>query len=216
VATHRLGALLAASLSLAAAGSVALAGCGSAVRRSPAAGSAVGTAPAAIPAALAREARPIGHGAAFHPGADGPVAGACRRELGRRVGVHVELFAGNRVVLIAAGIGARPPIRQDEGRIAAARCFGELVTLEPTGVVLVRPDARLTLAGLFRAWNEPLSTHRLAAFRAGAGARVRIYVDGRSRAGAPGTVRLRPHSEIVLEVGPYVPPHAFYRFPPGS
>jgi hypothetical protein len=216
VATHRLGAVLAVWLSLAGAGTVALTGCGSAVRPSSPAGPAVAAAPAAIPAALAREARPIGHGAAFHPGAHGSVPGACRRDLGRRLGVHVELFAADRVVLVAAGIGVRPPIRRAEGRIAGARCFGELVTLEPTGVVLLRPGARLTLADLFRAWNQPLSTHRLASFRAGPGRRVRIFVDGRPRPGGPGAVRLRPHSEIVLEVGPYVPPHASYRFPPGS
>jgi len=26
---------------------------------------------------------------------------------------------------------------------------------------------------------------------------------------------LRRHAEIVLEIGPYVPPHARYTFPPG-
>lgn len=210
MATRRLGLVLAASLSLAGAGSVALAGCGSAARPAPAA------IPAAIPAALAREARPIGHGPAFHPGAGGQVPGPCDRRLGPRLGVHVELFAAGRVVLVAAGIGVRPPIRQVEGRIASARCFGELVTLEPTGVVLVRPRARLTLSDLFRAWNQPLSAHRLASFSADPGDRVRVFVDGRARPGAPGPVRLRPHAEIVLEVGPYVPPHAFYHFPPGS
>ena len=50
-----------------------------------------------------REARPIGHGARFHPPASGPVIGRCRPALGSRVGAHVELFAANRVVLVAAG-----------------------------------------------------------------------------------------------------------------
>jgi hypothetical protein len=218
VAARRLGLMLAASLSLAGAGSVALAGCGSAARPARARIPAPASIPAAarIPAALARESRPIGHGPAFHPPAAGPVPGPCRRDLGRRSGVHVELFAAGRVVLVAAGIGVRPPIRQVEGRIAGARCFGALATLEPTGVVLVRPVSRLTLSDLFRAWKQPLSAHRLASFRAGPGARVRLFVDGRRRSGAPGAVWLRPHAEIVLEVGPYVPPHVSYRFPPGA
>jgi hypothetical protein len=132
------------------------------------------------------------------------------------VGVHVELFAVNRVVLAAAGIGTRPPLRYSAGRIAGARCYGAIVTLEPTGVVLVRPGARLTLADLFRSWGQPLSSRQIASFRAGPGQRVEVFVDGRRRRGAPGTVPLTAHSEIVLEVGPHVPPHSSYTFPPGS
>jgi hypothetical protein len=130
--------------------------------------------------------------------------------------VHVELFAVDRVVLVAAGIGARPPLRYAEGRIVGARCFGALVTLDPTGVVLVRAGAKLDLADLFRSWDEPLSARRLASFRAGGAARVTVFVDGRRRLGRPGAVPLRRHSEIVLEVGPPVPPHSSYTFPPGS
>jgi hypothetical protein len=57
--------------------------------------------------------------------------------LGPRAGVHVEVFAKNRVVLIPAGIGTRPPLSFSSGRISSAGCHGELVTLKPTGVVLV-------------------------------------------------------------------------------
>lgn len=169
-----------------------------------------------VPADLLAQARPIGHGARFHPPATGPVVGSCKSGLGARVGAHVELFAANRVVLIAAGIGTRPPVSYSAGRIATARCYGDLVTLEPTGVVLVRRGARLTLADLFRSWGQPLSEHRLASFSAGPGQRVRVFVDGRHRTGAPGAVPLSAHSEIVLEVGPHVPPHSSYTFPPGS
>jgi hypothetical protein len=165
----------------------------------------------AIPAALVAQARPIGRGAAFHPPARGPVTGTCRASLGRRDGVHVELFAANRVALVAAGIGLRGPLTRSGGRITGARCYGDLVTLEPTGVVLTRPGARLTLADLFRAWGRPLSVHRLLSFAG----HVTVFVDGRRRAGSPGSVPLTRHAEIVLEVGRHVPPHPAYRFPPG-
>jgi hypothetical protein len=184
-------------------------GCGSSAPTTPTAGSAV-------PADLLAQARPIGHGARFHPPATGPVVGSCKPMLGARVGAHVELFAANRVVLIAAGIGTRPPVSYSAGRIAKARCYGDLVTLEPTGVVLVRRGARLTLADLFRSWGQPLSTHRLGSFSAGHGQSVRVFVDGRLHSGTPRAVPLSAHSEIVLEVGPHVPPHASYTFPPGS
>jgi hypothetical protein len=207
VAAKCVGAPAATALAVAA---LAVAGCGSAMRSH--AGTGARPAAAAIPAALARESRPIGRGPAFAPPSRGPVLGACRPGLGRRAGVHVEVFAANEVVLVAAGIGARPPLARSAGRIAGARCFGELVTVEPTGVVLLRPGARPTVADLFRSWGQPLTVDRLASFSG----RVRVYVGGRRRLGAAGAVPLTPHAEIVLEVGPYVPPHAAYHFPPGS
>ncbi len=168
-----------------------------------------------IPSALLHEARPIGRGPRFHPPATGSVIGPCRRGIGLRDGVHVELFAANRVVLLAAGIGVRPPFRVSEGRIAQAACYGDLVTLEPTGVVQLRPGIHLTLAAVFRAWGQSLTRRRLASFSA-TGRGVRTYVNGRPWSGAPGAVPLTRHAEIVLEVGPQVPPHRRYTFPPGT
>jgi hypothetical protein len=179
-----------------------LAGCGSGARAS-----------SSLPAALVAQARPIGHGPRFQPPVHGPVLGRCRPGLGRRYGVHVELFAENRVVLVAAGIGTRGPLRWFDGRISSARCYGDLVTVEPTGVLLVRPGARLTVASLFAAWGQPLSRRRMASFT---GSAVRVFIAGRRWAGAAGSVPLTRHAEIVLEVGPVVPPHSSYTFPPGA
>jgi hypothetical protein len=170
----------------------------------------------AIPPALLSQARPIGAGPRFQPPATGPVTGGCLPSLGARDGVHVEVFAANRVVLLPAGIGTRSPRAPVTGRITRARCYGALVTLDTTGLVLVRPGTRLTVAALFRSWGQPLSATRLASFPAAAGSRVTVFVDGRPWRGAPGAVPLTRHAEIVLEVGPYVPPHASYAFPPGT
>jgi hypothetical protein len=173
-------------------------------------------APASIPRALLSEARPIGTGPRFTLPASGPVAGACQRSLGPRVGVHVEVFAANRVLLLPAGIGVLPPWTRLDGRIVSARCYGALVTLDPTGLVLVRPGAGLTLADLFRSWGEPLSPTRLTSFSAPAGTQVTVFVDGRRWNAGPASVPLTRHAEIVLEVGPPVPPHSSYAFPPGT
>lgn len=154
--------------------------------------------------------RPIGRGARFHPPASKPVDGPCRSTLGPRTAAHVELFAADRVVLIAAGIGVGPPVRRLSGRIVAARCYGSLVTLDPTGTVWVTPGRTATVGDLFRAWGEPLSGGRLASFHG----RVSVFVDGHAVASPPGTVALARHAEIVLEVGPHVPPHRAYVFPP--
>ena len=185
----------------------ALAGCGGARKANPLAG---------IPRSLVLEARPIGRGARFHPPASGPVLRPCLDRLGPRVGVHVEVFAANRVVLIAEGIGTRPPLSTSAGRISSAGCYGKLVTIDPTGLVLVRPGRRLTMAQLFRSWGQPLSADQLASFPAAPGSRVVVFVNGRRWLRAPQLVPLVRHDEIVLEVGPYVPPHSSYAFPPGT
>ena len=168
------------------------------------------------PAALVAQARPIGRGPSFQPPARGPVVGACERPLGPRNGVHVEVFAANRVVLLPVGIGTKPPRSVAAGRISSARCYGDLVTLDPTGLVLVRRGTHLKVADVFRAWGEPLSTRRLASFSAPPGTRVAVFVDGRKWRRSPASVPLSRHAEIVLEVGPHVAPHPAYTFPPGT
>ena len=48
------------------------------------------------------------------------------------------------------------------------------------------------------------------------GSQVVVFVDGRRWNGGPAAVPLTRHAEIVLEVGPHVPPHSSYAFPPGT
>ncbi len=64
---------------------------------------------------------------------------------------------------------------------------------------------------LFRIWGQPLGMRRLASFRSGSP--VRAYVGGRRVEGPVGAIRLTPHAQIVLELGPYVPPHPSFLFP---
>lgn len=185
---------------------VVVAGCGSTHR--------AGSTPS-VPRNLLREARPIGAGPRFHPPATGPVGGTCKPRLGARFGAHVEVFAANRVVLLPAGIGTAQPRAWSGGRLSSARCYGDLVTLDPTGLVYVRSGREVSLSALFRAWGQPLSPTRLASFDATGGRHVVVFVDGRRWRGRPGSVPLSRHAEIVAEVGPLVPPHTSYSFPSG-
>jgi hypothetical protein len=153
---------------------------------------------------------PIGVGPGYHPP---PAAhGACAvapfvasRERGPRV--HLELFAGGRVVIVPAAIGVRGA-QVVLGRVAKARCRTHLWTTDPTGVVSFDPAA--TLGDLFIVWGRQLEPERLLGFRGG----VRVYVNGVRRRIDPRDLRLRDRDEIVLEVGPYIPPHPTYRFAP--
>ncbi len=203
--SSRTGPKCMAALATAAVLALAPVGCGSASRQTPR---------VAIPSWLVAQARTIGRGERFHPPATGTLLGRCRAAIGPRIAAHVELFAANQVVLVGAGIGTRPPRARSAGRIVAARCYGAIVTLDPTGVVLARPGPQATLGGLFDSWGQPLSRTRLASFRVAPGTHVAVFIDGRAWNGAPASVPLTEHAEIVLEVGPYVPPHRFYTFPP--
>ena len=186
---------------------VLLAGCGQDERSDQGRGSI---------AEAKRQSRPIGAAPRFH--APPPLRSVrdCRRSLGPRSGAHLELFAEDRVVLIPAGIGSLPPRREELGRIVDARCFGPLVTTDPSGLVLVRQGTRATVGDLFEQWGQPLTAHRFGDFKAPRGTRVRAYVNGHPWQGSAAAIRLRRHAVIVLEVGPYVPPHRLYRFPPGT
>lgn len=166
------------------------------------------TAPFELPAG----ARPVGAGPRFTPPLGDRAVPGCRPGgLGRRVGVHLELFGADRVVILPAGIGSEPPRSERAGRIAGAACFGPIVTIDPTGLLLLRPGARATVGDVFALWGQPLTQRRMASFRGP----VRSYVDGRRVRGHPGRIPLRRHENVVLQVGPYVPPHADYTFPAG-
>jgi len=155
-------------------------------------------------------ARPIGTGPRFNPPLrEGPVPGCRPGPLGDRFGVHLELFGNDKVVLFPAGIGTRPPRRTLAGRISGARCFGPLVTIDPSGLVLVRRGTRATVGDVFALWGQPLGPGRAAGFRG----RIRTYVNGRRVRQPAARIPLGHHDQIVMQVGPYVPPHARYVFP---
>jgi hypothetical protein len=165
-------------------------------------------------AKLLSETRPIGVGSRFHPPARGRPIGRCQPQLGRRDEAHVEVFAASRVVLIAAGIGTKPPRTWSAGRLTRARCYGALVTLDDTGVVLFRPGVVLKISDLFRSWGQSLTDRRIASFQAASGAHVSAFVDGRRWRGEPGAIPLSDRAELVLEIGPHVPPHSQFTFAP--
>jgi hypothetical protein len=170
-------------------------------------------------ARLLPQAPGIGPGPSFRPPSLGlraaharPVGGMhCVRAAGPRFGVHLELFARRRVVLVAPGIGIAPPRIRRGAYVRGGRCSYGVRTREPTGVVEVGTRTRATLGELFAVWGQPLGARRMAGFRG----RVHAYLGGRPWPGDPRAIPLGRHAQIVLEVGGYVRPHTSYRFPPG-
>ena len=157
----------------------------------------------------------IGHGPRFLPPAIGGRTAPARTACGARPRVthaaHVELFAAGHVVQVPAGIGIGPPVERRGAYVRTGRCWHELYTTEPTGLIEIASGTVPTLGTLFDVWRQPLSANRLVGFRG----RARGYVDGRRWRGDPRAIPLRRHAQIVVEVGPYVPPHPSYQFPPG-
>jgi hypothetical protein len=198
---------------------VCVAGCGATPAKLPRASATplakLRRAGGGIPRALLVAERPIGRGPRFQPPLAGAVPGACTARLGSRLQAHIEVFGANRVVLLPAGIGTGAPRRLADGRLIEAACFGELVTLDPTGTVYFRHGARLTVGDLFDAWGQRLTATRIATF---GGGRVRVYVNGKRWLGSPRAVPLSDDAEVVLEVGPRVPPHIHFTFqrPPSA
>jgi hypothetical protein len=111
--------------------------------------------------------------------------------------VHVELFANGFAIVMPARIGVRN-----------AHCRAHTWTTTPTGVV--RFDRAAKLGDLFSVWGMPLGWRRLLSFHAG----VSVFRNGRRVRGDPRSVPLRDGDELVLETGPYIPPHRSFVFPP--
>jgi hypothetical protein len=166
---------------------------------------------------------PIGVGALYHPQAASPrVVRAepvgrlrCSTARRRRFGVHLELFANRRVMIVPAGIGIAPPLVRDGATVRSGRCSYPLRTRQPTGVFEVEAGRSLTLGDLFAVWGRPLSRSRLAGYRARPGDRIRAWVGGCPWKGSLRAIPLRRHAQIVLEGGGFVPPHATFLFPRG-
>jgi hypothetical protein len=132
----------------------------------------------------------------------------CTTDEGTRELAHVELFAAKLVLLLPAGIGMAPPLVHSGAYVTGARCSYEVRTSDPTGVVEFVPRVHATIGDLFTLWGRPLSAHRIAGFRGA----VAVWVGGKRWHGDVRAIPLRRHSEIVIEVGGYVPPHAFFLF----
>ena len=154
----------------------------------------------AVAMLLALVPTPIGTGPRYHPlpAAHGPCRAAA---IDRGPRVHLELFAAGRVVIVPAAIGLRGA-SSTLGRVTRARCRAHLWTTDPTGVVGFEPGA--TLGDLFARLGPSARARAAARLRGG----VRVYVNGVRRKIDPRALRLRDGDELVLELGPFIPPHA--------
>ncbi len=145
-------------------------------------------------------------------GAAGPVAVGCDAagQAAVHYHAHLDLFHEGRRVPVPAHVGMTD------------KCVYWLHTEQPTGILHIAAPASartrlFTLGDFFTIWGEPLSAGQVAGMYAGPGRQVKVWQDGRPYSGVlPGLV-LRPHTQVVIEVGPpFVSPPAFDWRSPGA
>ena len=157
---------------------------------------------------------PIGAGPEYQPAARWPLAGAAafgglRGDVGAGARMHLELFANGRVIVVPGGIGVSGGRTTLYGFVTDALWHAPAWTLQAGGVIhLARPGLRL--GDVFAVWGQPLARDRLLSFTG----RVRVYVAGRRWPGDPAALVVHGGDQVVLEVGPYVPPHPSFTFRP--
>ncbi len=111
--------------------------------------------------------------------------------------------------------GQLRPVPANIGISATQICW--LHTHDTSGIIHIEAgDERpFTLGDFFALWRQPLSQTVVAGDRAEAGESVQATVNQQPYAGAPETIVLSEHKDIVLQLGPprlQVPP---YVWPPG-
>ena len=160
---------------------------------------------------------PIGVGPEYRPtaelGSGDPIGRLGCRTRGARYGVHLELFAHGRVVVVPAGIGLTAVRARRFGTIEPAGCSYPARTRTPTGIVEVLRGSRLRLGDLFRIWGQPLSHTRFAGFRATGP--LLAFVDGRRSRLDPRAIPLTRHSRDRPRARRLRPAHTRFRFPGG-
>ena len=148
--------------------------------------------------------------AALPPDAGGArsVRRRCRSTAAPRV--HLELFAAGRVVIVPAADRRCAARDLRSAGSPRARCRARALDDRPDRRRRTS-SRRATLGDLFAVWGSRSARRGCSA----SAAAVRVYRERRSaRTVDPRRLRLRDGDEIVLEVGPFIPPHRSYRFPP--
>jgi hypothetical protein len=134
-----------------------------------------------------------------------PVAGiSCDAQEGQRIHIHQHLVIIDR--------GRRVAIPANVGQPAARACIYWLHTHTPDGIIHIEAprDRSFTLADFFAVWGQPLARTVAATARVARGGSMKVWVDGKPYRGDPRAIALRPHADIVIEVGPpFVPPPRF-------
>lgn len=121
---------------------------------------------------------------------------------------HLSILYQGQEVTVPGGIGI-----PDGGS-----CLYWLHTHDDTGLIHVEApaanDRGFTLGQFFDVWHRPLSSTRVADFKASGDQQIKVWVDGQPSTANPRDIVLKAHEMIVIEVGPpFVDPPPTFTFP---
>jgi len=92
-----------------------------------------------------------------------------------------------------------------------------LHTHDTSGIIHLEAgdDRTFTLADFFAVWRQPLGATMIDGERVGSGESIQATVNQQAYTGAPETIVLKDHEDIVLQLGPPFLQIAPYVWPPG-
>jgi hypothetical protein len=134
---------------------------------------------------------------------------SCDAQEGQRIHIHQHLVIFDH--------GKQVDIPRNVGQPAARPCIYWLHTHTPDGIIHIEApaDRSFTLADFFLVWGQPLSRTAAATARAAKGESMKVWVDGKPFTGDPRTIALKPHTDVVMEIGPpFVAPPRFTTWGP--
>jgi hypothetical protein len=178
---------------------LALQGCGGPATKPAAAegpeGIAVQTGPVLAPASTAANGAPV----------DGIRCDASE-QVAYHIHSHLLVFVNGQPRSLPYGIGLVAPVAQDTGLgtfAHADRCYYWLHVHAGDGIIHIESPTQqtYTLGQFFALWRQPLSS---GAVGPATGA-VTAYVNGKPFTGDPGTIPLKNHEDIQLDVGTPAP-----------
>jgi hypothetical protein len=132
--------------------------------------------------------------------AGAPIGGiSCDAQEGQRIHIHQHLVIFDH--------GTEVAIPRNVGQPSARPCIYWLHTHTPDGIIHIEAplDRTFTLGDFFKVWGQPLSRTQAATATAAKGAKLQVWVDGKRFMGDPNLIRLKAHTDIVIEAGPPFP-----------
>jgi hypothetical protein len=131
--------------------------------------------------------------------------------------VHLDVIVNGRRIAVPAGVGIAEPVNTGHGYFGRV-ANSPLHTHSASGIIHVEADrpGAYTLGQFFDEWGVRLDRSCVGGYCAGGDKELRVYVDGRRRAGDPRGVVLGNHQEIAVVFGRGPEPSAYKGGWPGA
>jgi hypothetical protein len=129
---------------------------------------------------------------------------SCDAQEGQRIHIHQHLVIFDH--------GKQVDIPRNVGQPAVKPCIYWLHTHTPDGIIHIEApkDRSFTLSDFFLVWGQPLNKSGAATAHLAKGESIKVWVDGKPFAGDPRAIPLKPHTDVVIMVGPpFVTPPRF-------